>query len=149
MSRRHTIAILRSGVICIASLVLSPVTVGAQLSEYSDRIFWLTIKSGYTVEDLESLSTHETSPLIGARFRRLRTLTTVHLREIADTRGATISRLKEIPAIADARPMAIGRLCAVPNDPSWNLQWNFQRLTDQDVDLERARNVTTGSSAIR
>ncbi|MEW6744510.1 MAG: S8 family peptidase [Planctomycetota bacterium] len=65
----------------------------------------------------------------------------------SDVRAAA-ALLEEIPVVEYAHPNMLVRLCGVPDDPSFPLQWGFDQASDADIDAPEAWDLHTDASPI-
>ena len=64
-------------------------------------------------------------------------------------RAATASRLQSLNSVVSSEICWPGRALSAPNDPLWGNQWSLEQSSDCDINLASARDLTTGSSAVR
>lgn len=124
---------------------------GRELPARMSNSFWIVLKPNVRCADLARGESNSGLPLASATFRYYGGILNIQFPAdlISSDYRETLAKLERIPLIEAAYPVGIYYSTAVPNDPSWNLQWNFQQPSDADADLNQARDVSTGISAIR
>lgn len=70
-----------------------------------------------------------------------------HLPEGLDLEAA-LARLRSLPGVRSAEPVAVLPVCAAPNDSLWSESWWYAQASGHDVHADEAWDVSTGDSAV-